>query len=207
MRDQDADEQRDDDHHDQGDFVRAEDPVDLDFFDVEHREQCDQDREHRDRCGPRELATAASLPGRLGWLCARWSGHAELILPTGQAPATGNRARIGERDGEHHHRVQQGSEDLQTSMARDRHRGRRDWRLGAERLWIRHDNDRFSAPHSTGSLELATDRSRPPHEHSGDRRSFAAAQPACGDTVQRLQPSQRTGARVYPAVWLQRRAE
>jgi AcrR family transcriptional regulator len=55
----DADEQRDHDHDDQRSVTGAEDPVDLDAFQVEHGEQRDQHGEQRDAAGACQLATTA----------------------------------------------------------------------------------------------------------------------------------------------------
>ncbi len=73
----DADEQRDDDHDDQRGVAGAEDPVDLDVFEVEHGEQRGEHGEHDEAAGARQL-TAAALGLGTGSGVARRGGHARV---------------------------------------------------------------------------------------------------------------------------------
>jgi AcrR family transcriptional regulator len=57
----DADEQRDDDHDDQRCMTRPDDPVDLDFVEVQHGEQRDQHRQEHQGAGARALPRRAPL--------------------------------------------------------------------------------------------------------------------------------------------------
>src|SRR5689334_15465976 len=57
----DADQKRDDDHDDQRRLARAQDPVDLDLFEVEHGEQGDQNRHDDQSPGARQLFARAPL--------------------------------------------------------------------------------------------------------------------------------------------------
>lgn len=67
MGQQDADEHRHDDHDDQRRPARAEDPVYLHFFDVQHGKERYEHGEQRSGGGARDLASATTL-GRLRWL-------------------------------------------------------------------------------------------------------------------------------------------
>lgn len=75
----DADERGDDDHDDERDVAGAEDPIDLDAFEVEHREEGGEDGEQGDTTGPGELAPAAArgAPG-LGAGDVGGDGHPRL---------------------------------------------------------------------------------------------------------------------------------
>jgi AcrR family transcriptional regulator len=57
MREHDADEQRDDDDDDQRRMAGAEDPVDLDLFEIEDGEERDEHGQRNPRTGARELAS------------------------------------------------------------------------------------------------------------------------------------------------------
>jgi hypothetical protein len=63
VREHDADEQGHYDHDDQWRLAGAEDPVHLDLFEVEDREQGDQYREYEQGAGACHLAAVATLTG------------------------------------------------------------------------------------------------------------------------------------------------
>ncbi|HUN79438.1 MAG TPA: TetR/AcrR family transcriptional regulator [Solirubrobacteraceae bacterium] len=78
VREDDADERRDHDHDDQRDLARAEDPIDLDAFQIEHREEGDEDREQHEAAGAHELAPAAPGATGLGAGSVGRDGHPRL---------------------------------------------------------------------------------------------------------------------------------
>lgn len=110
VREQDADEQRADDHDDQRRFAFDEDPVDLDLFNIEHGEQCHQHRQQHESPGAGQLTPAATALRCLGGIrhrqrdATRWIHQRNLGLvgrQLGQHPVTAGR-QFGDAHGGGH---------------------------------------------------------------------------------------------------------
>jgi AcrR family transcriptional regulator len=88
VREHDAHEQRDHDHDDQRRLAGAKDIAHLHLFQVEDGEQRDQDRQHDERTGTRQLAPATALAEPLtDFRGLRGRSHS-LILPSETLSAT-----------------------------------------------------------------------------------------------------------------------